>query len=177
MTLSLLPLAAFSILTVGKYIKNKAIFIIFILIFSALSFKADYYALNDFANAPIPNSDKEQYINSWPAGGGLKEIISFLEKEAQKGKIYVASEGTFGSLPTYGVEIYLGENKNIDKRGIWPLPKDIPNDLLEKAKTMPVFFVFNNTQEQPGGWPLELIAKYQKGIGNSYMNLYKVVNN
>ena len=72
------------------------------------------------------------------------------------------------------MEIYLGENKNIEKRGIWPIPQDIPKDLLEKSKKMPVYFIFNQSLV-PSTWPLKLIAKYQKGISDSYMVLYQVV--
>ena len=78
-------------------------------------------------------------------------------------------------MPTYAVEIYLGDNKNVDKGGIWPLPLNIPADLLIKAKKMPVYLILNPTQIQPLGWPLKLIAKYQKGVGNSYMSLYQVI--
>ena len=174
MILSLIPLIAFSFYKINELIKNKVIFIIIFLAFSTLSIHADYLIITNFAASPIPKSDLTQYINGWPAGGGLKEILGFLNKQSSNGKIYVATDGTFGSLPTYGVEIYLGENKNIEKRGIWPIPQDIPKDLLEKSKKMPVYFIFNQSLV-PSTWPLKLIAKYQKGISDSYMVLYQVV--
>lgn len=174
MTLSLIPLAALSFYKLNFIIKNRILFVFCSLILISLMVRSDYFILTDFARAPIPSSDSEQYINGWPAGGGVKEIISFLQKEAEKGKIYVASEGTFGSLPTYAVEIYLGDNKNVEKRGIWPPPAEIPKDLLEKSKKMPTFFIFNTTQEKPANWPLRFISKYKKGIRDTYMSLYQV---
>ena len=102
-------------------------------------------------------------------------MVSFFDEESRKGKIFVATEGTFGSLPTYTVEIYLGENKNIEKMGYYPLPENIPTELAEKAKEMPVYFVFNETQVVPATWPIEKVAEYQKGIGDYYMRIYKVV--
>lgn len=174
MILPLLPLAALSMFWLWNMIKNKSILAVVILLFILQSLYLDYYVLINFPKAPIPYSDLEQYANNWPAGGGVKEIIGFLENEASKGKIYAASEGTFGSLPTYAIEIYLGDNKNVDKGGIWPLPEKVPQDLILKAKTMPVYFVFNQTQGLPLGWSLKFIAKYQKGIGDSYMSLYQV---
>lgn len=174
MTLSLIPLIAFSFYKISDLVKNKVIFIIIFLAFSVLSIHADYLIITNFAASPIPKSDLEQYINGWPAGGGARETVVFLSEKAANQKIYVATEGTFGSLPTYAVEIYLGDNRNIDKRGIWPLTQDIPQDLLEKAKKMPVYFVFNQSLNPPLGWPLKFIAKYQKGIGDSYMSLYQV---
>lgn len=174
MAIFLLPLAAFSLDSILLAFKSYIVKSIVVLVFIALFIRTDFYIISDFARAPIPRSDLGQYINGWPAGGGVEEIVLYLKKEATHGKIYVASEGTFGSLPTYGVEIYLGDNKNVDKRGIWPVPEDIPADLVEKAKTTPVYFIFNQTQEPPPSWPLQFIAKYRKGKANSYMNLYRV---
>lgn len=177
MTLSLLPLAALSLSKIIDLTKNKFALVGISILLFGLMIRSDFFILNNFAKAPIPFSDLEQYINGWPAGGGVKEIVSFLDEKSKSGKIYVATEGTFGSLPTYAVEIYLNENKNIEKRGMWPVPEKLPKDLLDRAKKIPVYFVFNNTQEKPPGWPIEIIARYQKGVGPSYMSIYKVVAN
>jgi len=179
MTMPLLLLASFSLYFVLQKIKKVHFRIALMVVLFGLMLRADYFVLTDFANAPIPESDSGQYINGWPAGGGVKEIVSFLDKESKKGKIYVATEGTFGSLPTYAIEIYLGDNRNVEKAGVWPLPDEVPKDLVEKAKKMPVYFVFNSTQvyknnTRHGLWPMDLIAKYQKGTGDTYMSLYKI---
>lgn len=174
MILPLLPLVALSLFKIYTLVKNKFLLAACYLLLAAFILHSDFLILTNPAVAPIPKSDLEQYINSWPAGGGITQMIDFLRKESQDQKIYVATEGTFGSLPTYAVEIYLDENKNIEKRGIWPLPKDLPTDLLEKAKTQPTYFIFNQIQQSPPGWSLKLVAKYQKGVGNSYLSLYQV---
>lgn len=174
MILPLLPLVALALFRIYELVKNKFLFFALCLILFFWVLRSDFLILTDPAIAPVPRSDLEQYLNGWPAGGGVNDVISFLSKEAEKQKIFVASEGTFGSLPTFAVEIYLGENKNIDKEGIWPVPSTIPVDLLEKAKVMPVYFIINQEQNPPSGWPLKLIARYQKGRGNSYINLYQV---
>lgn len=174
MTLSLIPLAAFSLYFLFVSLKKRVAIYFCFVVLAILPIRADYFIISDFANAPIPESDLGQYINNWPAGGGAKELVSFLKDKAAYGKIFVASEGTFGSLPTYTVEIYLGDNPNIEKRGIWPITEEIPEDILVKAKTMPTFVVFNNSQMPPEQWPLTFAQKYQKGIGNAYMSVYKV---
>ena len=109
--------------------------------------------------------------------GGINEVIRYLDKESKKGRIYVLSIGTFGSLPTYSAEIYFGDNKNVEKRGIYPIPETIPKDLLEKAKTMPVYVFFSNQEEfraQIKSWPLQKILEFQKGTVTSKTILYKV---
>lgn len=175
MMMPLLVLAAYGIEMITIRFRHYYVRGIVVLIFILLMLRSDFYILTNFAEAPIPALDLKQYINGWPAGGGTDEIISFLNEKSKSGKIYVASEGTFGSLPTYAVEIYLGDNRKVEKRGIYPIPPDIPEDLLLMAKKMPVYFIFNQSQTPPISWPLRFIAKYQKGIANSYMSLYEVL--
>ncbi|RJQ25318.1 hypothetical protein C4577_05955 [Candidatus Parcubacteria bacterium] len=178
MTMPLLVLAAYSLFVLTEKFKSKKFKALIIILFVALSLRSDYFIITDIARSPVHRADLTQYVNGWPAGGGMKEIVEYLDEKSKKGKIYVASEGTFGSIPTYVMEIYLDENKNIEKRGMWPLPHEIPQDLIEKAKIMPVYFIFNNTQEPPETtWPIKLVAKYNKGISNSRISLYQVVPN
>ena len=175
MTMTLLVLGAYSLLYIWEKSKNKLLaYALFLVVFLFL-IRSDFYVLTDFARAPIAKADTDQFMNEWPAGGGVREIVAFLRQEAKDKKIYVATEGTFGSLPTYATEIYLDENKNIKKRGIWPTPSEIPEDLVEKAEKMRVFYVLNDSRVAPPSWPVKLIAKYQKGIGKSYMSLYEVL--
>ncbi|MBI2034665.1 MAG: glycosyltransferase family 39 protein [Candidatus Levybacteria bacterium] len=175
MAIFLLPLAAATLFEIANLIKNKVVVILLYAILFILPIRVDQMILTNFARSPIPKLDREQYINSWPAGGGIREIIAFLEQQAKKEKIYVASEGTFGAIATNAVEIYLGDNKNVGRGGIWPLPKGFPDDLVIKSKTMLVYFIFNETQNIPPEWPLSAIASYRKGVGNSYMRLYQVI--
>ncbi len=173
MTLPLLPIVALFLLWLYEYVKKFPVWIFCVIIFFALWIRADYLILTDFSHAPIAKSDLSQYINDWPAGGGITETIAYLGNQAKNKKIYVASEGTFGSLPTYAVEIYLGDNKNIEKRGIWPVDDQIPQDLLEKAKVMNTYMIFYQIPTKPL-WPLQLIAEYKKGAGSVTLRLYKV---
>lgn len=175
MTVVLLPMAALLIYALFDKIQHKVWAVVITVLLLALWIRADYFIVNNFAVAPIPQADLVQYSNDWPAGGGIHQIISYLGKQAQTHTIYIASEGTFGSLPTYAVEIYLGDNTNVEKGGIWPVPADIPAFLLADAAKMPTYMIFNQTQVVPSGWPVKLIAKYQKGVGNSYISLYQVI--
>lgn len=175
MSMPLLVLAAYSLDNLLVRLRlNKVLVALF---FITTLLVSDYFIINDFARAPVPKADLTQYMNDWPAGGGTKEVISYLNEKASKGKIYVASLGTFGSLPTYAVEIYLGDNKNVDKKGIYPVPSEIPKDLLEKAKTVPVYVFVSNQKEfeaQIKTWPIRELLRYRKGVGNSFAHLYEV---
>lgn len=177
MLLPLLPLASLSIYGLVGFIKNKIFLGIIVLLFIGMSLYSNYFILTNIAIAPIPRSDYDQYINNWPAGGGTKEVITYLDEKSKKEKIYVASLGTFGSLSTYAVEIYLGDNKNVEKGGIYPVPSEIPKDLQKKAGEIPVFLFVSNQkefEEAIKNWPITLIAEYRKGVGKMYSKLYRI---
>ena len=179
MILPLLPLAALFIYELYRIIKNKIIFTALLLLILGGALYSDYMIVTNIAKSPIPHSDLEQYVNEWPAGGGVKEIISYLDTESKKGKIHIASLGTFGSLPTYAVEIYLGDNRNVEKGGIYPVPTEMPEDLLEKAESMPVYLFVSNQREFEAAivtWPITKIVEYRKGAGSAYSRLYKINN-
>lgn len=129
--------------------------------------------LSNPSKANIPQNDADQYFNSWPAGYGVNEVKDFLTQEAKKEKIFVGTEGTFGLLP-YGLQVYFFNNPNIQIEGYWPVnPNKLPEQFLEAANKEPAYFIFNQGQEMITDQHLILIAKFQKGIGNSYMRLYK----
>lgn len=173
MTIPLLILASYTLVSILNKISSK-IFTVTIFAAAILMYVvADYYIIFNFPYAPIPKADLFQYINSWPAGGGIKEMIAFFEKESRKGKIYVGTQGTFGSLPTNSMEIYLGNNKNIETKGFYPLNEEVPQEVLEKVGQVPVYFVFNDSEGPPTNWPVEFVAKYKKGIGNRHLSIYR----
>lgn len=122
----------------------------------------DYFIVANPLYASIPRSDKSQYIDDWPSGWGIKEVNALLLEQSKLGKVTVYTEGTFGLLP-YAVEIYLVDKSNVEIRGIWPLPKVVPDEILDRAKDHPTFVLLNQTQIAPQGWPLSLVAEYQKG--------------
>ncbi len=174
MTIPALILGTYAVYTLMQRFKNVFISVIIFLLAASFMIYADYFIIFKITHAPIPAADRNQYVNSWPAGGGVSEMVEFFKKESLKSNIYVATQGTFGSLPTNAMEIYLGENPNIQTRGIYPLPSELPEDLKVMAQEIPVYYVFNDSESAPINWPLTLIAKYQKGNGDRYLSIYKV---
>lgn len=180
MTLPLLPLAALSLYKINQSIKNKLLFAICCLLFAIFALWSDFYILTDFAKAPIPNADKQQYFSGWSSGVGVKEAIYYFKEETGKGKIYIATQGTFGLMP-YSLEIYLNEIPNIKITSFWPVPDNIPNEYLDMGKKMPTYLVFYQpcascmgTGLAPSLWPLEEVIKIKKLESEIYFTVYKV---
>ena len=179
MILPLLPLIAFSLVNIYTKLKKPYVFLIFLFLVFVLAFKTDYLILNDFANAHIPVSDTNQYLADWPAGGGVKGAVEFFKREAGRGKIYVATQGTFGLMP-YALEIYLVNNPNIKIDGYWPVGDVIPTKVIEESKKIPTYFLFYQPCSScvyPGAapvqWNLNPILQI-KGAGDNYTSIYRI---
>ncbi|KKQ29071.1 MAG: Dolichyl-phosphate-mannose-protein mannosyltransferase [Candidatus Levybacteria bacterium GW2011_GWA1_37_16] len=179
MILPLLPLIAFSLVNIYTKFKMLYVFLIFLFLVFVLAFKTDYLILKDFANAQIPISDRNQYLTDWPAGGGVNGVVEFFKREVGKGKIYVATQGTFGLMP-YALEIYLVNNPNIKIDGYWPVGDVIPAKAIEKSKKIPTYFLFYQPCSScvyPGAapvqWNLNPVLRI-KGAGDNYTSIYRI---
>jgi len=180
MTVPLLILVSYTLVSLRRYLKDTKLYAGFFVLLLLLPVYISHGVITDIARSPIPLSDREQYVNAWPAGGGIHEAIDFLNNQSKRRTIYVASLGDFGSLPKYAVEIYLGDNKNVIRRdpGVYPVPDAIPDDLLKHAAIMPTYVLSSNQNEfdaQTKLWPLRKILEIRKGVGKSYTRLYQVL--
>lgn len=181
MMLPLLPLVAFSLLHIYEKLKKPYLFIIFCFVAFLPALKTDYFILTDISRAFIPASDIRQYKTDWPAGGGVREAVEFFKKEGEKGKIYVATQGTFGLLP-YAFEIYFTKNPNVAIEGFWPIEDKIPQKVLDTSREIPTYFVFYQPCAScakigtaPLAWgTLELVYQHKKDYGSRLFSIYKV---
>lgn len=155
-----------SIIKYNKYLP------FFLMLIVSVSIRQSYFIMFDPVKADIPSTDRNQLFDDWPSGFGVKEVINYLDQQAEKGKIVVGTEGTFGLNPAV-YEIYLGTNKNVEIHGFWPVSQ-VPQLLLNTAKQYPTFLIFKEKQDIPGEWPLKLIAKYQRGTGKTFLYFYQV---
>ncbi|OGH04054.1 MAG: hypothetical protein A2W22_00310 [Candidatus Levybacteria bacterium RBG_16_35_11] len=179
MSLYLLPLAGWGLVFLIDQLRSKLkinkLGYILVAVFIAYPAFISFTLLTNPINAMIPNTDKSQYLNSWAAGWGVKESIQFIEKEARKGKVYVATEGTFGLMPE-SLELYLVKNKNVTIKGYWPID-EFPKEVIDSSKKMQTYFVFYQPEHKviPHEWPLKLIFQKREGNSNSYFRFYQVI--
>ena len=173
MVIPLLIIAAYlfekSARSILKY--NKYLLLILLLIVS-FSIRQSYLIMFDPVKTNIPSTDRNQFFDDWPSGYGVKDVINYLRKQSEAGKIVVGTEGTFGLNPAV-YEIYLGTNKNVEIHGFWPVSQ-VPQLLLNTSRQYPTYLIFKEKQDIPADWPLKLIAKYQRGLGKTYLYFYQV---
>lgn len=170
----LIPGVVYTLFLCARFAERRIIVPIFLIISIPLIF-FDYKLLTSPVTAPLPYADRQQLINDWPAGYGIKEVVTYIDSESRNGPVILATEGTFGLFPM-AVELYLGKNVNVTVKAYWPL-SDFPQELLQLARTKKVFLVFKEKQNIPVNWPIQLIQEYRRGDGPTYLKFYRVIAN
>lgn len=173
MTVPLFVIAGFALNYFFGRIRNNFIPFIISAVFLTYPFYQSLVLIVNPVYANIPTTDRNQLFDDWPSGYGVKEVVSFLENKSKTEKVVIGTEGTFGLFPAV-FEIYLQNNPNVEIHGFWPV-NEVPPLLIEKAKTTPTYLVFKDTQKVPTAWPLKLISKQRRGIGNTYLLFYQVI--
>lgn len=175
MTLPLLPVAAWLLVSLEKQFHSRYASFVGVVLVLLVCLRSDWIITTDFVHAPIPDADLSQYISGRFSGEGMKEIIMYLEQQSINKKITVVTETTFGGFSTTVAHLYLQDNPNIERQTIDTIPNKIPMSILFTAQAMPTYLFLNKTQQLPYQWPVKLIAKYRKGTSNLYSSLYQVI--
>lgn len=182
MTLSLIPLVALGIYDLSEVVRQKfkikfSLVLVLILISIYPIYSSAMFAINP-VSAPIDQTDRDQYISTWPAGWGVKEAINFFEEQSQDKKIFVATQGTFGLMPA-SVEMYFYNNPNVTIKGYWPINDQIPSDVISASQKVDTYFLFyepctscTNTYFPPTNWSVTKVLQAPRGN----LTVYKVNN-
>lgn len=180
MMMPLLVMGACSLYDLLKLTKKIWLRVLVALFFMGMFLVNDFLIVTNFGKASLPQSDLDQFVTGWPAGGGVKESVAILEEKSKQGKIYVGTEGTFGLMPA-ALEIYLGKNPNVIIKGFWPIQETPPHELMEASKHMPTYFVFYqdcascvHVGLSPLSWPVTQVFQIEKEQRGRFYTLYQV---
>ncbi|HUV47160.1 MAG TPA: glycosyltransferase family 39 protein [Candidatus Bathyarchaeia archaeon] len=124
----------------------------------------DFFLLTKIEKAPLHRAEREQYLEEWSAGFGIRETAEFLKSQPKNQKIIIGTEGYFGTLPD-GLSIYVDGIENIEVRGLGQPLARFPNQLDNVSKTNPTYILVNNTRINFQSDRLELIQSYPKPAG------------
>lgn len=145
-------------------IKNFTVMFIICVILLALPIYTDFKLLTDPINAPIPQADRDQYLDGWAAGFGVNEVRAYIA--TLSGHQVIATEGTFGLMP-YALELDQKDYPNVEIKSYWPLPNKIP------AGTN--YVLIYQHPNPPAGWKVEEVLRFRQGKGSDYLRLYKIL--
>lgn len=171
MNVSLLPLLAYGLNIILERITAVKYRLLLLLIFIYPLFFVSEIIFNPI-NAPLPSSDRKQYLDDWPSGYGVSEVIAFLKQEKSKQPIFVATEGTFGLFP-YALELEFFSDPAIKIQGYWPLPSY--QTVINNAEGRPAYLLLKESQEPPNEWQVRLINQYRRGKGNTFLKFYQIL--
>lgn len=157
---SLLSLCAAYLISIQKN-KRSVILLCVIFIISVVYF--DYTILFSPENIPLVAIDRSQYLEDWPAGWGIKEIIAYSEKKSIEKPVILLAEGNFGmasdSLESLRTRV---DETRISVWGRWPLTDKDVEDARKELKNKYVFIVLSQKTDIPASWNTKLIEKYTK---------------
>ncbi len=172
MTMPLYPLLGIALSKIGEMLKARKLSPLLAGILLVPLTYNSFTTVRNLPTANIPEKDRFQLANGWPAGGGTKELVEFVINQSAGEKIVVVTEGEFGSLPTTVLNIFFKNDENVARIPVSSFKVPPPDFITRETKYFKTFVVMN-IGPQPPGWPLEEVAKYPKGIGTDSLRIYK----
>lgn len=157
---AIIPIAAFIFmkLTEKLEIDLRALLIVLILL---PSFYFNYFFIFSPLKTPFVQMDREQHLTEWSSGIGIREIALYFKNKENKGKIYVYTEGFFGTLPD-GLAIYLN-NYGIGVDGVGVPVLSIPEKAFFKINQgYEVYLVANSSRVKISDPRAKIIKEYPK---------------
>ncbi len=181
MMMPLLPLVAFSLVSIFRNIQMKYIGLSIVIILLLPMLILDFKIITDFAHSSAPERDRYAYIEGFYSGVGVKDVVNILESKSQHQKIYVATHGGFGLMPQ-SLQDYLYKNPNITIESFAGLGNQPPAQVLDAARRYPTYHVFSapcptctSIGVAPEGWKVKEIYRYKRIEDNSYLTLVEIV--
>ncbi len=187
----IMPLGGLLIMPAGLLLANiksrKYVWGILIMIMLSIGY-FNYTILFDPAKIPLPEVDRGQYIEDWPAGWGIKEIVDIAREKSKEKPVYILADGDFGMAGDV-LRSHIRFGEEIHVRAYWPLAVEnlVENqDLLENNH---VLVVFSHCKEEgkhaaltldescfsfEGTRPLKLLQKYVKPEGKASIYLFEL---
>ncbi|MEP7200707.1 MAG: glycosyltransferase family 39 protein [Chloroflexota bacterium] len=141
--------AASGLTAVGEWMRNwprarrwavGALGIVVFLLLLAPSVSFDRALVTDPLTAPLPDVERLQYVEGWPAGYGLAEVVALLKEQADASAdgIYV-TRFTFPGLANEGLKLWLGDTPKIYLRELGF--RNVPAQLNPLSQEKPTFLV------------------------------------
>jgi len=110
----------------------------------------DLNLINAPANAPLPQTDRRQYIEGMPAGYGLPEAAAYLTQIANRQPIYIWRNSR-NAPARHGFPLYLPEHPNIKLKRFSTLDKswaEIESNFDNNSKQRLTYILLNLPREK-----------------------------
>lgn len=146
----------------------------FLIAFSTPSIGFDRAILSDPTQAPLPGIDRVQYIEGWPAGYGIPEVVTILREQANDKKVEVITDSSLG-IPGNALSMYFHDDPRVTVKRE-NLSKPLSQDKMGEGGK--IFVVLNIPRDNtdfavlnPGA---QLLGVYPKPGSSSWLELYEL---
>lgn len=108
----------------------------------------------------LVTSDKVQYLTEWSSGHGIHETYEFILQQTTKGKVAVATEGYFGTLPD-ALLMYLHRQPvtNLYLEGIGQPVLGLPDSFITQTTAYPTKYLVVNSHRMKMKLPREKLVR------------------
>ena len=151
----------------------KYLFLLLIILPAALFISTAYFKVDQLQLSRV---DREQFLESWASGHGIKESVAYIQELAKTQKVAVATEGYFGTLPD-GILLNL-HNQNVDNiyvEGIGQPVREIPAEFWLKAKNFDTKLLIVNSYRLKMELPeANLLKSFCRPNGAPCLQIWKI---
>lgn len=125
----------------------------------------------------LPQVERWQYLEGWPAGYGLEALVNFLKEKylSQSPSLLIVTEEE--TLVSSGLPLYLNGYPGVRIKRFFSLDDPLPQlpSCLLKAK-QPVVIVLHHHQVVPPDWPVQEIAQIPRFGDQRFFLVYQLKN-
>lgn len=157
-----------------NYVKERKTFVVISLILLFSFLYVDYFILFNIKGLPFPPVDRGQYLESWTAGWGIKEIMEYARLRSQQKPVVILAEGNFGMTGDV-LNVYVKKDDRIFIKGYWPLSDENIADNLKELQKNTVLVVISHQNTLPSNIHLKLINRYDKPGNTSSIYLLELI--
>lgn len=133
----------------------------------------DWQILFRVEQVKLPQVERWQYLEGWPAGYGLEALVALVRQEKAGEPVLLVTEEE--TLVSSGLPLYLAGESGWELERRLPLDTrwgDFPQDLGLDSRR--VLFIVHHAQTVPQDWPVEEIARIKRLDGQRFFLVYQV---
>lgn len=126
---------------------------------------------------PFPPVDRMQYLEEWSSGHGMQESVAIIDEFAKQGRVYVATEGLFGTLPdALNMYFHTRDVSNIKIEGIGAPVFNLPEQFFTESEQADTTLLIVNSSRMHVNNPfLYKIAKFPRPNNAPMLEIYQYV--
>lgn len=126
--------------------------------------------------APLPATDRYQYVEGWPAGYGVREVVAKIEEDSRQGTVDVVTHGGLGLTPM-AFPIYFPKRHDVRFFAIEEYRPEVAAPIGKDGRAQVPYrryLIQDSTHVLPSGWQVREVARYARPGGHTALVLREI---